>query len=94
MRMRFKDVSATLCDKITNVPNAMSSDQTEITENLALRCAGFSIKFLDKKKNVSLDLQNSLEDIYTFPVFFSTVLVMTSISLNLISFLFLLTERA
>ena len=70
MRMRFKDVSASLCDKITNVSNAMSSDQTEITGNLALRPPGHSIKFLDKKKNVLLDLQKSLEEyISTLPVF-------------------------
>ena len=44
----------------------MSSDQTEITGNLALRPPGFSIKFSDK---LLLDLQGSLEEyISTLPV--------------------------
>ena len=70
MRMRFKDVSTALCDKITNFSNAMFSDETEHTKNLAFHPHGFSKKFLDKKKNVLLDLQRKLEDyISTIPVF-------------------------
>ena len=47
----------------------MSSDQTGITGNLTFRPPGFRIKFLDKK-NVSHDLQNSLEEyISALPVF-------------------------
>ena len=70
MRTRFKDVTVSLCNKIPNVSNAMFSVQTDITGNLALGPPGFSIKFLDRKKNILLDLQDSLDEyISTFQVF-------------------------
>ena len=70
MRTRFKDVTGSLCDKTTNVSNAISSVQTDITGNLALGSPGFTIKFLDIKKYILLDLQDSIEEyISTFQVF-------------------------
>ena len=70
MRMRLKDVSTAFCDKITDNSDAMFSDETEVTKNLGFPPPGSRKKFLDKKKNVLLNLQSSLQDsISTIPVF-------------------------
>ena len=51
MRMRFKDVSTALCDKIASLSDAMlPSDQTEGTKNFSLSPSEFSMNFLNKKK--------------------------------------------
>ena len=36
MRMRLKDVSTALCDKITDISDAMFSDDTEVNKNLRI----------------------------------------------------------
>ena len=64
MRLRFKDVSTALGDKITNISDAKFSDETEDTKNLAFQPHSFSKKFLDKRRMFCLICKEGWKIIY------------------------------